>query len=321
MDRFLDRYTPVIERAFGQFYEKYPSPERLYEPVRYILSLGGKRLRPALVLLAADSFGCPLEKAIPAALAIEVFHNFSLVHDDIMDHAPLRRGHRTVHCRWDENTAILSGDVMMIQAYELFERYTGEEFRALVSAFNRVARLVCEGQQLDMDYEKTTEVSREQYMRMIGLKTAVLIGGALKIGGIVASAPQPAQERLYDFGFNIGLAFQLTDDYLDTFGDQRTFGKRIGGDILDGKKTFLYIAARENTDRNAFDAAYGLSDPQERIQAVRRLYRESGADKALEEAIAFYTGRALACARDLPLDPAFREHYIRLARSLAGRKL
>lgn len=321
MNQWLSRYCGVIEKGLEDFYGRYPAPPHLYDPVRYILSLGGKRLRPALVLLAADSMGGSLEKALPAALAIEVFHNFSLVHDDIMDRAPLRRGHSTVHCRWDENTAILSGDVMMIQAYELFESYRGEDFRSLVSTFNRVARLVCEGQQLDMDYEKTAEVSREQYIRMIGLKTAVLIGGALRIGGIVASAPSPAQERLYDFGFNIGLAFQLTDDYLDTFGDQRTFGKRIGGDILDGKKTFLYIAAREKTDRAVFDAAYGLSDPQERIAAVRRLYGESGADKALEEAIAFYTDRALACARDLPVDPSFREYYMSLASSLVDRKL
>ena len=321
MNQWLGRYCGVIEKGLEDFYGRYPAPPHLYDPVRYILSLGGKRLRPALVLLAADSMGGSLEKALPAALAIEVFHNFSLVHDDIMDRAPLRRGHSTVHCRWDENTAILSGDVMMIQAYELFESYHGEDFRSLVSTFNRVARLVCEGQQLDMDYEKTAEVSREQYIRMIGLKTAVLIGGALRIGGIVASAPCPAQERLYDFGFNIGLAFQLTDDYLDTFGDQRTFGKRIGGDILDGKKTFLYIAAREKTDRTVFDAAYGLSDPQERIAAVRRLYGESGADKALEEAIAFYTDRALACARDLPVDPSYRECYVSLARRLVDRKL
>lgn len=321
MNQWLGRYCGVIEKGLEDFYGRYPAPPHLYDPVRYILSLGGKRLRPALVLLAADSMGGSLEKALPAALAIEVFHNFSLVHDDIMDRAPLRRGHSTVHCRWDENTAILSGDVMMIQAYELFESYHGEDFRSLVSTFNRVARLVCEGQQLDMDYEKTAEVSREQYIRMIGLKTAVLIGGALRIGGIVASAPCPAQERLYDFGFNIGLAFQLTDDYLDTFGDQRTFGKRIGGDILDGKKTFLYIAAREKTDRTVFDAAYGLSDPQERIAAVRDLYRASGADKALEEAIAFYTDRALACARDLPVDPSYRECYVSLARRLVDRKL
>ena len=321
MNQWLGRYCGVIEKGLEDFYGRYPAPPHLYDPVRYILSLGGKRLRPALVLLAADSMGGSLEKALPAALAIEVFHNFSLVHDDIMDRAPLRRGHSTVHCRWDENTAILSGDVMMIQAYDLFESYHGEDFRSLVSTFNRVARLVCEGQQLDMDYEKTAEVSREQYIRMIGLKTAVLIGGALRIGGIVASAPCPAQERLYDFGFNIGLAFQLTDDYLDTFGDQRTFGKRIGGDILDGKKTFLYIAAREKTDRAVFDAAYGLSDPQERIAAVRDLYRASGADKALEEAIAFYTDRALACARDLPVDPSYRECYVSLARRLVDRKL
>ena len=249
MEKFVNRYSDVLEEAFGAFSHKYPSPAHLYDPVRYILSLGGKRIRPALVLLAADSFGCPVKKALPAALAIEVFHNFSLVHDDIMDRAPLRRGHQTVHCRWDENTAILSGDVMMIQAYELFENYTGDDFRRIVLAFNKVARLVCEGQQLDMDYEKEDRVSLEQYIGMIRLKTAVLIAGALKIGGIVAGASEEELEVLYDFGINIGLAFQLTDDYLDTFGDQDTFGKRIGGDILEGKKIPLYYRPGESFGR------------------------------------------------------------------------
>ena len=321
MNEMIGGYTRIIEQGLEEFYRRYPAPEHLYQPVRYILSLGGKRLRPALVLLAADSLGASPERALPAALAIEVFHNFSLVHDDIMDSAPLRRGHRTVHCRWDANTAILSGDVMMIQAYELFENYTGEEFRALVSAFNRVARLVCEGQQLDMDFETADRVSLDRYMEMIGLKTAVLIGGALKIGGIVAGAQDEVLRALYDFGYNIGVAFQLTDDYLDTFGDQNTFGKRIGGDIMEGKKTFLYIAARECSQGAEFDAAYGLSDPDERIRAVRELYVATGADRALREQINLYTERALACVDDLPCSPSYREHYVSLARRLVDRKL
>ncbi len=321
MEKFVNRYSDVLEEAFGAFSHKYPSPAHLYDPVRYILSLGGKRIRPALVLLAADSFGCPVKKALPAALAIEVFHNFSLVHDDIMDRAPLRRGHQTVHCRWDENTAILSGDVMMIQAYELFENYTGDDFRRIVLAFNKVARLVCEGQQLDMDYEKEDRVSLEQYIGMIRLKTAVLIAGALKIGGIVAGASEEELEVLYDFGINIGLAFQLTDDYLDTFGDQDTFGKRIGGDILEGKKTFLYIIAREKVSEEEFEKAFSISAENEKIETVRTLYIRAGADKELEQAIAGYTKKALDCVARLPFSQEFREHYLSLARSLVARKL
>lgn len=321
MEKFVNKYSDILEEAFGDFCEKYPSPPHLYDPVRYILSLGGKRLRPALVLLAADSFGCPVKKALSAALAIEVFHNFSLVHDDIMDRAPLRRGHQTVHCRWDGNTAILSGDVMMIQAYELFENYTGDEFRRIVLAFNNVARLVCEGQQLDMDYEKQDRVSLEEYIGMIRLKTAVLIAGALKIGGIVAGVSEKELEVLYDFGINIGLAFQLTDDYLDTFGDQDTFGKRIGGDILEGKKTFLYITARQKAPREEFEKAFSIPEESAKIEAVRALYVRTGADKALEEAIAGYTGKALDCVSRLPFSEEFRDYYLSLARSLVERKL
>ena len=321
MDKFLERYSSAIEQAFGEYYRRHTSPEHLYQPVHYILSLGGKRPRPALVLLAADSFGCPLEKAMPAAMAIEVFHNFSLVHDDIMDRAPLRRGHPTVHCRWDANTAILSGDVMMIQAYELFESYQGDTFREVILAFNRVARQVCEGQQLDMDYEKISDVSQAQYMEMIRLKTAVLIGGALRIGGIVAGASTRELEALEGFGTDVGLAFQLTDDYLDTFGDPRTFGKRIGGDILEGKKTFLYITARERASQEEFERAFSLAEEEEKIEAVRDLYRTTGADQALREQIDRYTEKALAHVDRLPFSQPYREHYIRLARALVQRKL
>lgn len=321
MEQFVSKYAPVIEAAFQDYYKKYPEPARLYDPVRYILSLGGKRIRPALVLLAAESFGCPVERAMNAALAIEVFHNFSLVHDDMMDHAPLRRGHRTVHNRWDENTAILSGDVMMIQAYELFEAYEGKDFRDIVLAFNRVARLVCEGQQLDMDYEREDDVTIDRYMKMIGLKTAVLLGGALKIGGIVAHGTQADLATLYDFGYDIGIAFQLTDDYLDTFGNQDTFGKRIGGDILERKKTFLYIKALEKAGKDALDEAYAGGDETRWIESVRDLYVATGADKALEEAIAEYTARALAGVERMPFSPEYKGHYAALARKLVDRKL
>lgn len=322
MELFPEKYSQAIEKALERYYERYTAPENLYSPARYILSLGGKRIRPSLVLMAAESFGVPLEKATDAAIAIEVFHNFSLVHDDIMDRAPLRRGHETVHMKWNGNTAILSGDVMMIQAYELFESYPKDIFRDVVHTFNRVARLVCEGQQMDMDFEKEEYVPMEQYIRMIEMKTAVLLGGALAIGAIIGGASTADVEKMYDFGRCIGLAYQLTDDYLDTFGCEKTFGKRIGGDILEAKKTFLYITAFDNTtDKGALRDAFSITDEEEKITAVRTLYRKAEADKAIEKSIAYYTDKALSCADSMPFPAHVRDTYRRLAVSLVERKV
>ena len=215
-------------------------PRNLYEPIDYILQLGGKRLRPVLTLIAADLFGGDYHKALPAAAAVEVFHNFSLVHDDIMDNASLRRGKATVHQKWNSNIAILSGDAMLICAYRLLESYPPDTFAALVKLFSKTALEVCEGQQWDMDFETQAQVSIPQYLQMIRYKTAVLVGAALQMGAVIAGASIENQRLIYDFGVAIGLAFQLQDDYLDTFGDE-AFGKKIGGDILENKKTILYL--------------------------------------------------------------------------------
>ncbi|MFY9242014.1 MAG: polyprenyl synthetase family protein [Polaribacter sp.] len=224
-------------------------PKNLYEPIDYILQLGGKRIRPILTLMAADIFSDEYKKALPAALAIEVFHNFTLIHDDIMDAAPLRRGKATVHEKWDINRGILSGDAMLILAYKYFENYEPIVFQKLAKLFSKTALEVCDGQQLDVDFETRKDVTIDEYMNMIRLKTSVLVAAALKMGAIVAETNDKNADLIYDFGLNLGLAFQLQDDYLDTFGDAETFGKQIGGDIMENKKTFLYLKTLEVADK------------------------------------------------------------------------
>ena len=219
-------------------------PKNLYEPIHYILRVGGKRLRPTLTMLSADIFGVDYHKALYAALAVEIFHNFSLVHDDIMDQAPLRRGQPTVHTKWNLNTGILSGDTMLILAYQYFEQYEPNIFQELAKIFSKTAIEVCEGQQYDVDFEQQVQVSTEQYLKMIAYKTAVLVGAALKMGAIIAQTTEENKQKIYDFGLALGIAYQLQDDYLDTFGDA-SFGKKIGGDILQNKKTLLYLKALE----------------------------------------------------------------------------
>lgn len=222
-------------------------PEELYNPLSYMLSLGGKRMRPLLVLMGNDLFGSTTEKAINAALAVEVFHNFTLIHDDIMDNAPLRRNKETVQNKWNANIAILAGDTMMIKAYQLLCTYGGEILPKLLDLLNKTAIEVCEGQQLDMNYE-TSPASIEGYLKMIELKTAVLLATSLKMGAMVAGASEEDAFNLYEFGNNIGIAFQLQDDILDAYGQPEKFGKQVGGDIISNKKTFLYLKAIEKAD-------------------------------------------------------------------------
>ena len=238
----------TYQKQFLAYLENYKSvrePKNLYQPIEYILNLGGKRLRPVLTLMTADCFEGNVNNALDAALAVEVFHNFSLIHDDIMDAAPLRRGHQTVHEKWDLNTGILSGDAMLIMAYQLFENYPPDVFQKLAILFSKTALEVCEGQQYDIDFETRDTVSISEYLKMIEYKTAVLVGAAMKMGAIIANASVEDQDRSYEFGKNLGIAFQLQDDYLDVFGDPDTFGKQVGGDIIENKKTFLYLKALE----------------------------------------------------------------------------
>ncbi|NHF60401.1 polyprenyl synthetase family protein [Flavobacteriaceae bacterium TP-CH-4] len=276
---------------------KTKEPVNLYEPITYILELGGKRLRPVLTLMAAEVFGTDYRKALDAALAVEVFHNFSLVHDDIMDDAPLRRGKATVHEKWDVNTGILSGDAMLINAYQLFENYQGELFRRLAQLFSKTAIEVCEGQQYDVDFETRDDVTIPEYLKMIEYKTAVLVGAALKMGALIADASATCQEGIYQFGRNLGIAFQLKDDYLDAFGDPDTFGKQVGGDIIENKKTYLYLRAMEmgtDSQRKELEALFSIqpNDPSDKIQSIKEIFETSGGAESTQTAIADYTEKA-----------------------------
>ncbi len=255
-------------------------PINLYAPINYILGLGGKRLRPVLVLMTADIFGCDYKKALDAALAIEVFHNFSLVHDDIMDEAPLRRGKATIHQKYDINTGILSGDVMLIYAYKyLLDIEKKEVIPEILSIFTKVSADVCIGQQYDINFETAKQVTIEEYLKMIELKTAALIAGAMYTGALLAGASKVDCQNLYEFGLNIGTAFQLQDDILDTYGDAATFGKRIGGDIVQNKKTYLVLTALERANSTQKKQLENLLsshpvDEEAKIEEVTQLFNE-----------------------------------------------
>lgn len=252
-------------------------PHGLYEPIEYVLSLGGKRIRPLLCLSACQLYNDDYRRAMPAALAIEMFHNFTLLHDDIMDNAPVRRNKPTVHVRWDANTAILSGDAMMIKAYQLLSQADTGNFAMLLDTFSRTAIEVCEGQQYDIEYSRRDDVTLDEYMEMIRLKTSALISGAMRMGAIIGGAPSADIESLSEFAENIGLAFQLQDDLLDTYGDEATFGKAIGGDIMENKKTCLLISAMQNANaqqKKELNYWISVQNPARdaKIAAVRSVY-------------------------------------------------
>jgi geranylgeranyl diphosphate synthase type II len=262
-------------------------PRELYEPINYIISIGGKRTRPVMLLMAADMYGGDILQAMPAALSIEMFHNFSLIHDDIMDNAPLRRGRQTVHEKWNANTAILSGDTMLVKAYDQFLKLPGHLIRPALAVFNLTATGVCEGQQLDMNFEKRDDVSISEYLEMIRLKTAVLIGAALKLGGLVAGATEEDQQLLYDFGIQTGLLFQLRDDLLDTYGNTEIFGKKQYGDIIANKKTFLYLKTLEQTpgnDRGKLAELYAghTIEPDIKVKEVLKYFEAANVKKHTE---------------------------------------
>lgn len=260
---------------------KETAPVNLYEPIAYTLDMGGKRLRPVMVLLGSQVFGGDVQKAIPAALAVEIFHNFTLLHDDIMDHADVRRNKPAVHKKYNENVAILSGDAMSIMAYQYLTKTNSPNIQELVQLFSKTAMEVCEGQQYDMDFEDTFDVSIENYLEMIRLKTAVLIACSLKMGAIVANAPSKDAEHLYNFGINLGAAFQLQDDLLDVFADEEKFGKKIGGDIIANKKTFLLLKALElanGSQKEELNQWLQKDDfnPIEKIAAIKQIYIDLG---------------------------------------------
>jgi len=289
--------TAAYQEHFSDYFVQqdfFRQPKNLYEPIGYILSLGGKRIRPILTLMAAEIFDSPLQKALPAAMAVEVFHNFSLVHDDIMDDAPLRRGKATVHEKWDLNTGILSGDAMLILAYQFFENYEPAVFKALAKLFSKTALEVCEGQQYDVDFENRDDVTIVEYLKMIEFKTAVLVAAALKMGAIIAETTTENANLIYDFGLNLGIAFQLQDDYLDCFGNPDTFGKQVGGDIIENKKTYLYLKTVEfakPAEREELLHLYSIQpqDNAEKIASVKEIFIQTGAATATQKAIEAFT--------------------------------
>ncbi len=277
MNLFSECQQKIEERLNKLTINGYP--KELYKPIEYILGIGGKRIRPSLVLLGCNIFSNEIEKAMDAALAIEIFHNFTLLHDDIMDKADIRRNKQTVHKKWDENIAILSGDAMMILAYQFLARYEPVLFSKLFQVFNKTALEVCEGQQYDMNFESSQNVIIEDYLKMIELKTSVLIAASFKMGAIIGGANKSNSEHIYEYGKNLGIAFQLQDDLLDVYGETQKFGKKSGGDILANKKTFLLIQALDNasgnTKKNLIDWLNKKEfNPEEKIDAVKEIYNE-----------------------------------------------
>ena len=277
---------------------EYPkTPTSLYEPIDYILGLGGKRMRPILVLMAYQLFDENIEKAISPALAIEVFHNFTLLHDDIMDNAPLRRGRKTVHKKWNNNVAILSGDTMLVQAFQLISEVDNTIVKQILAVFSKAAIEVCEGQQWDMDFENRSNVSISDYIKMIEHKTAVLLGAALQIGGIIGGGTITEQKHLYAFGRDLGIAFQLKDDLLDAFGDAETFGKQIGGDIMANKKTYLYLKALELSDkeqRKNLEQYFSTNDTSQlKVDSVKTIFSNLEIPELTTNLIREYHARAM----------------------------
>ncbi len=318
-------FTEIIDKALEKV--EFPaSPENLYDPIRYILSLAGKRIRPQLVFLGADIFGyTDYENVLPASKAIEFFHNFSLIHDDIMDRAPLRRGKSTVHQKWNDNVAILSGDALLVKAYQELAQCPHDVVPSLLISFNKVALEVCEGQQMDMDFESRDDVFQEEYIEMIRLKTSVLLGGALEMGAIIANASAENRQRIYEFGVNLGIAFQLQDDILDAFGDPVTFGKQVGGDILVNKKTILHILLKKTiseSDTAVFSNlleldAYSFS--KDKVEGMLSLYEKYDVLKQANLLKEEYTKLAYANLEKIEVFQENKSQLYALADQLMGR--
>lgn len=299
-------------------------PKGLYAPIAYTMAAGGKRVRPQLAMIACSIFGGNEQEVAPAAMALEVFHNFTLLHDDVMDKAEVRRGRPTVHIQWNENTAILSGDQMMIEAYKLLAEMPESKLHKVLRLFNEMATEICEGQQYDVDFESQEHVTIEEYLKMIRLKTSVLLATALQIGSYLAGANEAQQEALYQFGINVGLAFQIQDDILDVWGDPKTFGKAVGGDISCNKKTYVYLTAQQLADDELAEELhqwYGsvLDDNTEKIAAVKGIFEQLNVRAVCEAVVEDYTQKALLILDTLPQNAA-TEQLRQLANKLNTRK-
>ncbi len=320
----IERLREEIEKGIGELAFKR-EPFGLYEPIEYSMSLGGKRLRPVMCLAACSLFTDNYEKAMSAALAIEMFHNFTLLHDDVMDKADIRRNQPTVVAKWDANTAILSGDEMLIESYKLLAKTDCPAFSLVMSTFSETATEVCEGQQYDMDFETRDNVSLEEYMEMIRLKTAVLLGCAMKIGALIGGGNARDTEDLYEYSIDLGLAFQLQDDLLDTFGDEKTFGKAIGGDIMENKKTYLLISAMQmaNTEQKE-ELTKWLGDAnaprEQKVAAVKAIFEATGAKKATEAKMEQLYEKAMMTLREMDISAEGKRFFADFGDKLMKRK-
>ncbi len=307
----IEQLQNIISKAIAE--TRYTAkPAELYEPISYLMQLGGKRMRPVLVLVSTELFGGAVSNALDAAIGIELFHNFTLMHDDIMDKAPLRRGNPTVHVKWNESAAILSGDVMFVEAYKLMIRVDDSILRKVLDIFSDTASGVCQGQQADMNFEKRDHVSLDEYIEMIRLKTAVLLAGSMQIGALIGGAKKEQADLLYEFGENLGLAFQLQDDILDVYGDPEKFGKQVGGDILADKKTFLLIKARElATGESALELDTWLSNSDlslgEKVNAITSIYNSLGVRKLAEAEMENYVRKALNALNKITVENSRKE--------------
>lgn len=317
----INGYTALLENTLNRqdFNDK---PVELYEPISYILSLGGKRLRPALTLAACELFGGDANDALIPAMGIEIFHNFTLIHDDIMDKAPLRRGKKTVHEKWNSDVAILSGDAMLVKAYQYIVTVRPEILPQVVKVFNQTALEVCEGQQYDMNFETHEDVSEDDYIEMIRLKTSVLLGCALEIGALVAGASVTQSDLIYRFGESIGIAFQIQDDILDAFGDPEKFGKAVGGDILNNKNTILRLYAQHNANKEqlvALEAIY--ESDNEKVEAIKKVFVETGALEYAKKRMDAYYDEAIQFLKEAKGQPEIEEELATFAQWLIKRDL
>ncbi len=320
----FNEYLAKVNNAVAEI--SYPvEPKGLYEPIAYTMSLGGKRIRPSLVLMSCDAFGGNTDVAVNPALGLELFHNFTLLHDDVMDNADIRRGKPTVHVKWDNNTAILSGDAMLTMATQYIAKAPIGVAGKVIELFNATAMEIYEGQQYDVDFEQRMDVTVSEYIEMIRLKTSVLLGCACKMGALIAGASEEDACKIYDFGMNIGLAFQLQDDLLDVYGDEQTFGKAIGGDIMNNKKTYLLInalASMSDTDRGELVGWINAENPDraEKVAAVTQLYTKAGVKCMAEEAIEHYHKCAIAIVDALCISGEAKQAFRAFADMLMSRK-
>ena len=305
---------------------KYTKPENLYNPVKYLLESGGKRLRPIIALNVSELLGGKISDTLPAAASLEIFHNFTLAHDDIMDNSMLRRGKKTINSKWDNNTGILSGDVMLIISYEVLNQYQDSKYIHLSKKLTEISRLVCEGQQADMDFASKNDITENEYFEMIKNKTAVLIGCSFMFGGIVAEANDLNTNLLYEIGLNLGIAFQLEDDLLDCFGDQEKFGKKIGGDIIEKKKTLLYLFTNlklESEKKLEFENIFNSNEiaESEKINSIKLFYETSGALKYVKNKVKVYFDKADQLINKLELDNDTKRKLNQFSKTLLNREI